>query len=436
MDRPPIQTRPFQVSLYLAFAKIAEPLWRLALKRRLAAGKEDPARLQEKFGRPTVNRPRGPVYWFHALSVGESLALLPLIELAGNAHPDAHFLLTTSTKTSAQALAKIGLPARCQHQYAPIDTAQSVRRFLQFWQPEIAIFSELDFWPRLLTATHARAIPMILINSRMSDRSFEKRQKSKSLYGAVLNLFEMCLLQDAGTLAHFSKLGVDASRMQVLGALKSAAKPLPADAKTLAQFQTAIGPRPVWFGAATEQREDAELLAAHQEVLKHAPDTLFILAPRHLGATAAIHALASAQFTKVAKRSEGAIPDAKTQVYIADTMGEMGLWYRLAPVSFIAHSLSVQGAPLRGKNPYEAAALGSMILHGPHTIDFAETYQALDVAGAAQCVDGFLALAQAVLAGFAPVRRQGFTQAAQEIIKQKQNVLPKTWQQIADRIIS
>lgn len=420
-----------QLRVYLALSSGIEPLWRLVLKKRLKSGKQDPERLQEKLGRPTVPRPMGPVLWFHALSVGESLALLPLLELAGKERPDAAFLLTTSTRTSAEVLAKIGLPPRCIHQYAPIDTAQSIGRFLDFWRPEVAVFAELDFWPALLAATKNRNIPMLLINSRMSKRSFDRRQRTGRLYGDVLNMFDHCLVQDPGTEAHFAEFGLPRDRMRVLGTLKSAAQPLPADTALVKDLKTAIGARPIWLAAATETREDRHILAAHAEVLKRSPRTLLILAPRHLSAAEAIETSAKARFDQVKRRSAAAVPDKNTQVYIADTMGEMGLWYRLAPAAFIGHSLPVDGKNLRGKNPFEAAALGSMILHGPDVIDFEETYATLNKSGAARCVSDAHALGQAILKTENPDHRSPFIAAATQVIRDHQAVLTETWAYIA-----
>ncbi len=366
--------------------------------------------------------------WFHALSVGESLALLPLFGRILAERSGAHILLTSSTRTSAEVLARVGLPDGCVHQFAPVDTCKAVRGFLDHWRPEIAVFTELDFWPVTLTEAKARGLPVLLINSRMSVRNFTKRKRSAGLYGDVLGLFDMCLLQDEGTRAHFAHFGVPDGKMRVLGTLKGAAQPLPADSETLAALDKKVGPRRRWLAAATEKRETEAVLTAHGRILAADSETLLIIAPRNPGDADGIEAAAKARFPHVARHGHGAQPDRKTQVHIADTLGEMGLWYRLAPVSFVGHSLPVRGAPLRGKNPFEAVALGSAVLHGPSVIDFSETYQELDAAGAAVEASTPEELAAEVLRPAAD--HHTIAERASGIVARKGRILDETWAQI------
>jgi len=205
--------RPFQLRTYLLFARLSGPLWKLAMRLRLRRGKEDPARLGEKFGAATVVRPPGTVLWFHALSVGESLALLPLLERAARDLPEAHFLLTTSTLTSARALQRVGLAPRVIHQFLPVDTTRAARRFLDHWQPAIAVISELDLWPALLCAAKKRDLPMLLINSRMSDHNFARRSRSPAMFAHLLDLFDVILAQDDDSRARFARFVVAPARL-------------------------------------------------------------------------------------------------------------------------------------------------------------------------------------------------------------------------------
>lgn len=420
------------LSAYLAFSHVSDPIWRNALNKRVARGKMDAARLEERFARDLPASPDGEVLWFHALSVGESLALLPLIKRAGALRPDLSFVLTTTTITSAQALAKVGLPPRCLHQYLPVDTHMAVNCFLDHWEPVAGVFSEMDFWPAIMVAANKRDIPLALINSRFYENSVQSRGKLKGLYRDILRLFQICLVQDAGSARHFADFGVDPARIQVCGALKGAAQPLPCDPRELAELKTAIGARPVWLAAATHAAEHAAMLRAHSELLKHKPDALLIIAPRNISEGAAIAKAAEDRFDGVALRSAGQDITASTCVYIADTMGEMGLWYRLAPVSFIGYSLVVPEVLLKGKNPFEAAALGSAILHGPRIEDFAETYASLDRAGAAIEIAQADDLAPQVSCALEPNENKRLSAAAHGVIQAQQQVLDVTWQAIAE----
>ncbi|MCU0853943.1 MAG: 3-deoxy-D-manno-octulosonic acid transferase [Rhodobacteraceae bacterium] len=418
----------WQTRAYLAFAAVSEPLWRLALSRRAKRGKEDPARLPEKLGHAALPRPEGRLVWVHALSVGESLALLPLLDRITGGHPDLTVLLTTSTRSSVDALRRQALPERVIHQMLPVDATGPIRRFLDHWRPEAAIFAELDFWPALLCETHRRGIPMALVNSRMSEKNYAKRRRGAAMFRDIVRLFGVALLQDDGSRERFAALGADPARLQVLGALKGAPHPLPADPATLAALRAAIGDRPVWLAASTEPREEAAVSAAHAALRRTHPDALLILAPRHPDRAAATLEVLSSHVGQVARWSLGTLPDAATEVLLADSIGEMGLWYRLSPVTFMGHSLPVDGAPLRGKNPFEAAVLHTAILHGPAVIDFEETYALLDSEGAAVAVPDAAALPGAVTVALDPARRAELTANADRVLAQTAQVLDRTYE--------
>ncbi|MCT8160377.1 3-deoxy-D-manno-octulosonic acid transferase [Pseudoruegeria sp. SHC-113] len=419
------------LSAYLGFARVSGPLWRRALEKRVTKGKLAADRVDERFGKGLPARPEGQVLWFHALSVGESLALLPLIERAGQALPEAHFLLTTTTQASADALAKVGLPPRCQHQFLPVDTLPAVRRFLDHWQPAVGVFSEMDFWPAVIVEADKRGIPLALINSRFYARSVESRGKLRGLYADVLSRFSICLVQEAESAKHFAEFGVAPEKITVTGALKGAAQPLAADADTLADLKARIGARPVWLAAATEAGEDHAMLAAHSTLRKTHPDALLIMAPRNIAVGPALAARAGTLFDSVGLRSAGDLPDAETAVYVADTMGEMGLWYRLAQAAFVGHSLPVREEPYLGKNPFEAAALGCVILHGPEVEDFAETYAKLQAADAAIEVPMTAALPGLLSRALDPVLAEAYTKAARGVVAAEAQVLDTTWRAIA-----
>jgi len=388
------------LAAYLGAARLSGPFWRLALARRTRAGKEDPARVAEKLGRPGRPRPAGTLLWFHAVSVGESLALLTLLQRLGEEMAGAHFLLTTITRTSAEALAKAGLPARVIHQFAPADAPGPVAAFLDHWRPDAAIVSERDLWPLTLTETHARGIPMLLINARVTNRGFRRRKRLPALYRGVYALFDRILMQNEASRDRFVALGAPAGRLEHMGVLKTASAPLPDRAEERARLETLLDGRPRWVAGSTHRLEEAQILDAHAAARERLPDLLLILAPRQPDLADATEAEARARFDTplLARRSRGEPPGPATAVYLADTIGDMGLWFRLAPVAFMGHSLPVEGRVLTGKNPWEAIALGAVVLHGPNLGNFAESYAALEAAGATLAVDDAAGLARAVVA--------------------------------------
>ena len=419
---------------YVGAAHLAAPLWRLSVARRARRGKEDSDRLAERFGHPSAPRPEGPLLWVHALGIGEAAAMLAVIRTVHTVRPDVTVLLTTGTRTGAEGLARMGMPDGVIHQYSPVDAPGPVSRFLAHWRPNALLLAELDLWPLMLTRLRAGCIPVVMTNARLTDHRFAGRQKMRALMGDVLALVDRMLVQDDQTRERLIFLGADPDRVQVAGLLKAAAAPLP-DAPDHAVLSAAIGGRPLWLAAATEARELPALIAAHACARKARPGLLMILAPRQLtDADAATRALTAA-FGTCPRRSAGGLPGSQDAVYLADTVGEMGLWYRLSPQSFIGHSLPVNGTPLGGKNPFEAVALGSAVLHGPCTGNFAESYGALAVAGGGLPVNGAPDLAEAILGLIrSPDRRTAMVSAAQGVLDQAAVALPMTAQAILCRL--
>ncbi|MDM7932015.1 glycosyltransferase N-terminal domain-containing protein [Tabrizicola sp.] len=415
---------------YLGAAHLADPLWRLALARRAKRGKEEPGRLTERLGHASMPRPDGPILWVHGLGIGEASAMLSIIRAIRAVRPDVAVILTTGTRTGAEGLARIGLPDGVIHQYAPVDAPGPVRRFLRHWRPDALLLAELDLWPLTLSRLHKRGIPVVMANARLTDHRYSGRQRIRALMCDVLGLIDMMLVQDVRTRERLISLGADPGRVRVAGLLKAAAEPLPEGEGRLA-MERAIGARPVWLAAATEARELPVVLAAHAQARKTHQDLMLILAPRQLTDADAAASALEAAFGSCPRRSAGALPCPQDAVYLADTMGEMGLWYRLAPVSFIGHSLRVEGKPLTGKNPFEAASLRSAVIHGPCTGNFAESYAALAEAEACLFVSGGQDLAEALLDLIAmPERRKALVDAAAGVLDQARESLPLTLQAV------
>lgn len=384
--------RSAALGLYLVISRAADAVAPLVLRRRLRRGKEDPQRIDERLGRPTTRRPDGPVLWLHAASVGESLSLLTLLTEIAAARPDLHILVTTGTRTSAALLAD-RLPPSAIHQFAPVDTARAVARFLDYWRPAAAVWTESELWPRLVVETRRRAIPMMLINARMSEQSVQRWGRARKMIAALLARFDHILTQDAATATMMRRFGVAPDRVAAVGSLKSGTAHLPCDPDALADLRAAIGERPVWLAASTHPGEEAVAARAHARLLGERPDWLLIIAPRHPERGVEVAGTLAAEGLQAPRRHAGAIPIAEAPAYVADTLGEMGLWYRLAAVAFIGGSL----VPVGGHNPYEPAALGAAILTGPNVGNFATIFTRLAEGGGARTVTDADSLAAAVL---------------------------------------
>jgi 3-deoxy-D-manno-octulosonic-acid transferase len=362
-------------------ATLAAPVLPLWLRHRLRRGKELAARLPERRGLNAA-RPPGRLIWLHAASIGETLSLLPVLEALAALAPTVGILLTTGTVTSAALLERRLPPAlrqRVIHRFAPLDVPGWVARFLDAWRPDAAGLVESELWPNLIRAARARRLPLVLINGRLSARSAARWRLAPALGRELMGAFTLVLAQSPADAARFAGLG--ARRVSALGNLKEAAPPLPADPAALAALQAAIGTRPVLLGAATHPGEEAMLLAAHRLLAPDFPGLLTILAPRHPERGPGLEAEAAG--LPLARRSIGALPGPGTALYIADTLGELGLFYRLAHVALVGGSLVPHG----GQNPLEPARLGCPILLGPHTANFADIAARLIAAGGARRVE-------------------------------------------------
>jgi len=346
------------------------PFVPLLLHRRAGRGKEDRLRLRERLGYASHPRPPGQLIWIHGASVGECNAVLPLIcELLADS--DRHILLTSGTVTSAE-LMKSRLPERAFHQFAPVDTPGAVRRFLDHWRPAAALFVDSEIWPNTLRDARARGIPLALVNGRMSVRSFARWQRTPNLARLLLGHYDICFAQDEVSAERFAGLG--ATNVEVSGNLKADAPPLPADAARLEELQTAIGQRPLLLAASTHPGEEETILPAQDMLRREYPNLLTIVVPRHPVRGSAIVGLCGGR--AAALRSHGLLPREPTQIYIADTIGELGLFYRLAPFAFIGGSLVAHG----GQNPLEAVQLACAVLAGPHTRNFLSEYERIFMA--------------------------------------------------------
>ncbi|MBL8707413.1 MAG: 3-deoxy-D-manno-octulosonic acid transferase [Rhodospirillales bacterium] len=404
------------LSLYRGLTTAAEPLIRYYLERRRAQGKEDADRFGERMGEASRPRPAGALAWIHGASVGESLSALALIERLLAERPDFHVLMTTGTVTSARLL-DTRLPPRAFHQYVPVDHAGWIQRFLEHWRPDLALWLESELWPNMIQGVAGTGTPLVLLNGRMSEASFLRWKRVPFLIRPLLGEFALCLGQDEEQTQRLAALG--APKALSVGNLKYAAQPLPADAAALAALQGAVGDRPVWLASSTHAGEEAVAGRVHRALAAGHPGLLTMIAPRHPDRGGEVAAELRALGLTVARRSAGDQPG-QADVYLADTLGELGLFYRLAPIVFMGKTLLHEG----GHNPLEPAQLGCALVSGPHMQNFAAVAGKLRAAGAVVEVGDEAALVRAVDALLGdPARRGALAESGRRVAAAEAGVL-------------
>ncbi len=400
-------TPTLSAGLYRALTTASLPLVELLIQQRTMRGKEEPTRVDERRGIPSIERPRGPLVWIHAASIGEAQSVLALIERILRTSPDLNVLMTTGTVTSAKLMEE-RLPRRAIHQYVPIDRPGWVRRFLDYWQPGAGLWVESELWPNLILESRRRHIPLALVNARMSARSRQSWGRAPRLARELLSAFDAILAQDEEIAGRLRDLG--ATHVSVTGNLKLAAAPLPATAAELTALQDAIGDRPVWLAASTHRTEEDAVVDVHVNLADRLPGLLTLLAPRHPQRGDEVEQLLDRAGLRVARRSRGETVNADTDVYLADATGLMGQLYRVAPLAFVGGSLIPHG----GQNMLEAAQLGCAVIHGPHVDNFRSITNDLGGAGASLQVADREGLVRAVAELMTDDDRLGAMRAAAE----------------------
>lgn len=354
---------------------------------RAGRGKEDKARRRERYGKASIDRPDGPLIWVHAASVGETVAVSPLIDKLANM--DINIVLTTGTVTSARIVDE-RLGDLVMHQYVPLDLKPAVSRFLDHWQPDLAIMAESEIWPMTILGLGSRRVPQILVNGRLSDRSFASWSKRPDLATALFENFAHVIAQSDEDGDRFMRLG--ARPITVSGNLKVDTPPPPVDAAVLRALKDEIGKRRVWAAVSTHDGEEDIAAAVHARLAPRHRGLLTIIVPRHPERGAALAASFAARNLNVARRSQGDPVTPATDILLGDTIGEMGLYLRLTEIAFVGRSLSAGG----GQNPLEPAMLGTAVLSGRNVENFRESYDRLIKGGGARFIKDGEMLAGAV----------------------------------------
>lgn len=364
---------------YAAASAVALPFAARARVKKLRAAGVSIDRANEVIGHATQRRPGGTLVWFHAASVGESLSVLSLIAAMGRILPDARFLITSGTATSATLIAA-RMPPRTQHQFVPLDGAGPLKRFLRTWRPDACVLVESELWPNMLVYTRAAGVPIALVNARLSERSMARWSKRPDTARFLMEDFALVLTQTQALADGLIALGAPKHRTLKGVDLKSLSAPLPVHGKLLSDVVNALGPRPAWAACSTHAGEERDVLTAHISLLENHPDLCLILTPRHPERSREVAQIIRSLDLSYTTRSAGELPT--KQVYLADTLGELGLWYTLAPFVFLGGSLK----PVGGHNPYEPAHAGAAVLSGTHVANFAQVYARLEAAGGARLV--------------------------------------------------
>jgi 3-deoxy-D-manno-octulosonic-acid transferase len=376
------------LTLYGGLGRLAEPVLGLVLDQRARRGKESGERRGERLGVASAARPDGPLIWIHAASIGETMSVLPLVSRL--IEQGLGVLLTTGTVTSAE-IAERRLAGGAIHQYVPIDTPGAVKRFLDHWRPDLALFTESELWPTLLASLRQRGVRLLLVNGRLSQRSARRWGRAPIAARTVLSLVDLVLAQTTVDAERFRALG--APHVAVCGNLKFDVPAPPADPAELEALREGLAGRAVFLAASTHPGEEAVVLEAHALLRKQTPNLLTMIAPRHPARGPEVQSAAAQAGRASALRSQGEAIHNATEIYVADTIGEMGLWYRLAGATFLGGSIVPHG----GQNPIEPAKLGVPILHGPDVSNFTEVYRALAEVGSVGEVTDAAGLASAVL---------------------------------------
>ncbi|KQI71204.1 3-deoxy-D-manno-octulosonic acid transferase [Loktanella sp. 5RATIMAR09] len=385
MTSPADMHRGLALRSYLAASHLIAPAAKPVLRRRLQRGKEHPTRWQEKMGWNLAPRPDGPLIWLHAVGLGEVLSLRGLIARLGQKRPDLSFLVTSTTATSAEVFAK-NAPPRTTHQFLPLDAPAFRRRFLDRFRPDLCVWVEQDLWPGMVSDLAKRQVPQCMVAARMNAASFRAHQRAAGLYRDLYSAMAMITAQDDATAAHLASLGAE---VKVTGSLKPAAPLLACDMAELDRLQKTLSQRTIWAVAPAHRDDIARARAAHQKLCDTDPTALLIIAPRL--PQDAIEELGP-------RRSKGEVPATGDAVWLCDTFGDLGLIYRLAQTVLIGGTFG----DIEGHNPWEAAALGCAILHGPRVANFRTDYAQLTDASGAIAVTTVDDIAAAVISGDLP----------------------------------
>lgn len=381
---------------YRVFTQLLSPFIVLILLKRKLKGKEDSQwkRFMERFGRASIDKPEGKLVWFLCASVGESLSIIPVIEDMKKEDPDLNFLITTTTVSSASILKK-KMPKYCIHQYVPVDVPSFVKKFMKYWTPDILFNVDSEIWPNLVLRANRTGIRMGILNARMQDKSFANWKKNMASANRIFSSYDFAIACDDDSAKKFKYLGIKDVRSY--GNIKSGYAPKSPSKSEVAKFKKLIGDRKFFTVSSTHPAvgEEKEVFKAFEKVLKKHKDALMILAPRHINMASNVEKWAEKDFGfNVAVRSKGEELTDDVNIYLADTMGELNLWYKLSDLAFIGGSMH---KTLGGHNPMEPAYMDCIVSSGINVKTFKESYDEMEAAGFSKYVKNSDELSEFIL---------------------------------------
>lgn len=403
--------RSFALWAYLAATARADRFASARLRMRVRDGQEPEDRAGERMGHASRPRPDGPLVWFHTSGSHAARHAQDIIGRLGQEREEAHFLVTTTSSSRPERIEPFLAP-RTMHQYSPYETRAAVHRFLDHWQPDVAFWLGSELWPTLIVEPHKRGIPMYLVDARMSAETHYRWRWFPSVAASLLSRFRLILAADEMSALYLRRLGTDPEKVEVTGPLDEGTAALPYNAGEREWFSELLSTRPMWLAANVLPEEEEAVLKAHRRAARHAHRLLLILVPSDPARGPDLAEALREDGWRTELRSAGEEPDGETQVYVADTTEELGLWYRLSPITFLGTSL-VPGAG--GCNPYGPAVLGSAVIHGPNISDYPLYYARFEEASATRRVKNAEALGIAVEDLLMPDRAAELAHAAWEV---------------------
>ncbi|EKO3652958.1 lipid IV(A) 3-deoxy-D-manno-octulosonic acid transferase [bacterium 19MO02SH05] len=408
--------------LYSTLLLLAAPFMLYSLYKSKPGKPPFGRRWREHFGRVAKLNATSPPIWIHAVSVGESIAAIPIIHGIKQRDPHQSIVVTTTTSTGAQQIAKLG--DLVEHRYMPLDFSGCVRRFLNTVRPSQLLIIETELWPNTLRCVAQRSIPITVINARLSERSCQRYQKFQRFFDQLASHITKLLCQYSSDAERFLRLGVAKEKVLVTGSIKFDLNINQDVIQAGEQLRKQLGQhRPIWIAASTHKGEDELCLAAHQQVLTTYPEALLILVPRHPERFDSVAELCLSQGFTLSRRTEAG--NKHSQVYLGDTMGEMLTLIGSADICLMAGSLL--GDKVGGHNPLEPAALGKPILNGPSYYNFSEVTDILLAANAMRLCTSPQDIAQALIELFShPEVAQEQGQQAVQVVANNRGALEKT----------
>ena len=391
------------------------PLWVLVLALRRIKGKEHKERYREKLGYCEYKRPKKNVIWINALGLGETLSLTIFLSELSKVFSDHIILFTSSTLQSNLALENIPLPKNIIHQFAPVDNYYVLNSFLDYWDPKMALFSELDVWPLRTSKVKERKIPLLLINTRMDEKKKASRKRLGKLFSEPLKEFDHIFLQDQSSKLYLMDFGVDEGKTTVNGPLKLAGTMFPDTTDIEKRLNILFKDKLIWAAASLHESEENEILEAYKIAKQHLPNLVLIIIPRAIELSENTMKKALRYSKRVVKRSDFSdLPKKDTAILVVNRIGELGLWYKLAFISFIGNSLSFKQIKT-GKNPFEALQANSIVIHGPKMIE--PGYEKPASLGISDIVENRNDIANAVIKYSVANRRKEKIKRGQDLIK-------------------